>query len=240
MKKNLILSVLAVFLGLVLLMPFMGSVQAATPGRQQAGNVLYKLPAGWKAVNQDNVVSLLPAGKTPETSDVIIAITPGLDLNGHDFRTIFDTIVQGLDAKDTLLKRSDVKTLETAQYNVLTQVSIIQQANGGKLYKAYVATNPGDHLDMILYITTSEQALQQYQPIFSNFIDSVAFVNVENGTAALAKKNAAPTFTYNTRPQTPVNRNNSNPFNKNPFATPHFNGFDAFNGGHAFNAFKTY
>ena len=157
----------------------------------QIGNFIFKMPVGWKRINQDGGVVLVPKDQA-DAPHYVIALFDGGELN-TDFRSWFDLFLKTANKDVKVLKRDEISSTKDDEYgfDVLYTTEAVKDRDGAVSVRFYLAANPGSRVDAIACIASDADSYKKYQPVQDRFIKSLEFANIK--TSARAPKSSGRT-----------------------------------------------
>lgn len=149
----------------------------------RAGNVLFKVPAGWKRVQQDQLVLLIPSDLAPGEG-CVLTILPGQELKG-DFRAWFDATREALQKDQRVVSGGEVRAQRAEEgFPTLSTAVILEDSAGKRSFRFYLAAHPGSRAEIIAYLATSQEVFQRYQPALAEFVKNANFANIQQALLA--------------------------------------------------------
>lgn len=160
-------------------------VPVAAQVKVQAGNVIYRVPDGWKQVEQKGITILAPSDIT-EYEKCAIFLLPGQENKGA-LRPAFEKLLESIAGNgEKVLKKTEITTAPVGGAGVeyLQCATVIEDAAGKKTIRVYYAAHPGkSRLEIAVLIVTRQDMLQRYSSGIETFLKNWTFANAGNGKA---------------------------------------------------------
>jgi len=165
-----------------------GQSASLQSGTTQIGNFIFKMPVGWKRIDQNGGVVLAPKDQS-DAPPYVIALFDGGELN-TDFRSWFDLFLKTASKHVKVLKRDEISSTKDDEYgfDVLYTTEAVKDRDGAVSVRFYLAANPGSRVDAIACIAIDADSYKKYQPVQDRFIKGLEFANVKT-TARAPKSN---------------------------------------------------
>lgn len=174
---------LALILFMLALVPAL-SAQDNAQEESQAGDFIFKLPAGWKRVDQGSKTFLVPRG-SGATLATYIALE-GFDLGDHDLQTGFNTAWQSFTTKNGVRSAGQPVSQHSANgFDYMYATGTADDANGKHWVAALMGAKYGQRFETVLFLTSESQAQNQsYVKSLESFLSSVRFGPAQSATEA--------------------------------------------------------
>src|SRR5882724_6048254 len=132
-------------------------------GTTQIGNFIFKMPVGWKRINQNGGVVLAPKDQV-DAPQYVIALFDGGELT-TDFRSWFDLFLKTASKDVKVLKRDEISSTKDDEYgfDVLYTTEAVKDRDGAVSVRFYLAANPGSRVDAIACIASDADSYKKYQ-----------------------------------------------------------------------------
>lgn len=142
------------------------------------GNYIYTAPPGWTQTRQgDALVFTAPGGGAAS-----IRLTAGAVFQG-DLKAWFSEQIARSNAGAKVINQGDVQADQTPDGQTILASAAAVEVGGRTEWRLYIAAQPGDRAELLVYSAASLEAFTKYQAAFTTFADSVDFANVK-GVAA--------------------------------------------------------
>ena len=161
----------------------------------QAGDFLFKMPAGWRQVQNGNATTLVGPATRPGTQTSIMLMTAGLDTN---LRTSFDKAWQVLVRPYQIQQAGQLVSQRLPGGNEAMARSATATDQTGKQWAAmFVVAANGNRSELMLFVTDDldPQAYTASRNALTAFLAGVRFTGAEPGpglTSAPLPNNSAP------------------------------------------------
>src|SRR5579883_2486502 len=153
------------------------SVCAQDSNAERFGNVIFRVPEGWRRVEQKGALLLVPPDLRAGESSVLIVL-PGQDLRG-DFRAAFDSVRSTLERGERVLSENPANFERNANgFDTLSALALTEDSAGKRTFRFYLAAHAGNRIEMFVFAATSDELLRRYVPAFKEFVSSVSFANL--------------------------------------------------------------
>lgn len=144
---------------------------------EQVGNVLFVLPAGWRAQEQDQVTYLVP-GDLPAGKTAALAILPGEKLEG-ELPAAFDAQWASLTEGNTVLEGGKASEIvPAAGYEFIYALARVKDAEGKTSLVYAMLAQAGDQAQPFLFVADDEDLFKRYFPAFAAFLKDLTFANL--------------------------------------------------------------
>jgi hypothetical protein len=154
-----------------------------TPNRpiQQKGNVLYRVPDGWKETTRDSSTLLIPADVSKDRNCLIL-LPPGQEFHG-DLKRAFEKLLDNAAVNGE-------KVLQTGYVQAVTLASapnvpayqktfLVEGKDGNRTVRTFVAAHPGKkRVEFAVLIANTDDALKHYQDDIKTFLATWTFANI--------------------------------------------------------------
>jgi hypothetical protein len=142
-----------------------------------SGNVLLKLPPGWKCSDSDKGLFLQPGDLKEGESFVVVVAGEKADGN----------LAEGLEkfwkqvgSRGKITNKAPGKETKTdGGTDGLLSVGIVESDESGRMIVTAAIFKPGDRYEMVLAMTTEDGLFQKYSETFRVLLKSLRFKNVE-------------------------------------------------------------
>jgi hypothetical protein len=178
------------------LIPF-GTLIPTPAGAQvkvQTGNVIYRVPNGWKQVEQKGITILAP-GDITEDEKCAVFLLAGQEHKGA-LKPAFEKLLEGIAGSgEKVLKKTEITPAPVggAGIECLQCATVIEDASGKKTVRIYYAAHPGkSRLEIAVLIVTSQDVLQRYSSGIETFLKSWTFANAGGGKTASGEVSKSP------------------------------------------------
>ncbi|HEY6308320.1 MAG TPA: hypothetical protein VI488_17880 [Candidatus Angelobacter sp.] len=186
------LTVIFFMLGLMTALPAQDSAQQET----QAGDFIFKLPAGWKRVDQ-GAKTFLEAPSPSETPTAYLVLQ-GFDLGNNDLQTTFNVGWQALAKGSGLRSTSETVSQHSPNGFDYLYTTGTGDANGKHWAAVFMGAKYGERFETVLFLTSEPPGQNQsYMKSLEDFLNSVRFgpapaASQANHSRATAAAGSAP------------------------------------------------
>src|SRR5262245_57897300 len=142
------------------------------------GNVLLRVPEGWKVESKDEGLFLRPADLRKDESYIVI-IPPGTkaDIN---LAAGFENTWKQVAGARKIAKKAPEKEIKTeGGVDGLMSVGLMDDADNNRLIVTVALFKPADRFQAVLALTPEDDVFQRYREPFGTLIRSLRFRNVE-------------------------------------------------------------
>lgn len=155
----------------------------------EAGNSLFNLPRDWTRSERDGA-TILSAPGVPPGEKVVIILGPGRKLE-DDFRKTFIAELNAA-AGDARAVGGQIKGTKADEgYPVFFCDQITTDAAGKKQYRWFLASNPGDQFEMVMYAASTLELYRRFQGDMDEFVRTLSYKNVQPGPVTLTPRRQA-------------------------------------------------
>src|SRR5688572_13579075 len=142
------------------------------------GNVLLRVPEGWKAETRDEGLYLRPSDLKKDESYVVI-IPPGTTADVNLAAGFERTWKQVAGARKTAKKAPEKEIKTEGGVDGLMSVGLMDDAADSRLIAAVALFKPADRFQAVLALTADDRVFQRYSEPFGALIKGLRFRNVE-------------------------------------------------------------
>jgi len=174
------LAVMVLLLALTPTLPAQNNPQPDT----HADDFLFQLPLGWRLVDQDRKILLVPpnAGPTPTTYIQL----KGFELGSYDLKAGFDAGWQGFTTGHKVVSTGPVVSLHSPYGFDYLYTQGVATENGKRWAIAFMGAQYGKRLETVMFKSseTDPQAREVYLQELRSFLNSVRFGPPQASTAS--------------------------------------------------------
>jgi hypothetical protein len=155
----------------------------------QTGSVRFRIPKGWKRVDQAQTVVLLPPEATGE-KNLGIAILPGKEIEG-DLRGAFEALITGGVGKGEKLVQSSETRQERSDkgFDYLLKIVTVEDTESGRrTVRLYAAAKVGSRMETVIVAFNDRELYERYQADVEAFFNSWSFVRSEKSEPEVAPR----------------------------------------------------
>jgi hypothetical protein len=153
----------------------------------QAGNQIFRIPAGWSRADSGVTTILSPNDQPP---NMVVLMLAGRPLTG-DFRATFDRDVN-MNGTARVLTGGQVQSRHTPEgVDLLATTAEVQASNGSKSWRYIMAASVRGRFEIFVFMAPNQALFQRYWPAVQQFVPNWTFANLRDGAAAPADPGAA-------------------------------------------------
>ena len=134
------------------------------------GNIGFRLPQGWRSMEQGGRLAIMP-GDLPQGQELFILLMPGQELSG-DFRAHFERWVQSTTPRDKSAEPGPARRLAGNGMDMLTQVVSLGSGDRREV-RMFMGFNPGGRFESYVVVLNPGSLYQRYEPEISAFMASL-------------------------------------------------------------------
>jgi hypothetical protein len=158
------------------------NAQESAQSESQTGDFIFKIPVGWKRIDQGPKTFLTP--QTSGDNSATYIQLEGFDLGNNDLQAGFNAGWQGFANKYGIRSSGPAVTQHSARgFDYMYESGAFQQ--GGKHWvMAMMAARYGHRLETVLFLTSESQTqMQAYQQGLQSLLESIHFGPAANSSA---------------------------------------------------------
>jgi hypothetical protein len=142
------------------------------------GNILLRIPEGWKAESRDEGLFLRPSDLRKDESYVVI-VPPGTKADVN-LAAGFEKTWKQVAGSRKIAKKAPEKEIKTeGGVDGLISVALMDDAEDSRLIASVALFKPGDRFQAVLALTAEDHVFQRYSEPFGALIRGLRFRNVE-------------------------------------------------------------
>lgn len=143
-----------------------------------SGNLLARLPAGWKFEQREEGVFLRP-GDLKDDEAFVVIILPGTKADGN-LAECFEKAWGKAAGRKKVVKKAPARDLKTeGGIEGLMTVGLLETDEEVQVITAVAVFKPGDRVESVLALTAQDGVFQRYSEAFGAFLKGLRFRNVE-------------------------------------------------------------
>jgi hypothetical protein len=158
---------------------------AGQQGREQAGNLLFLRPPGWRRQdNPDGTVLLVPPDAAPRDAGLLFYVGRERQA-GETLQFLFDGAWQALLAANAarVVSGGGIRTGQTNGVELLFTTAQIQPWLGPRTHVAFCAAAPGTRIEAVLFTTTNRAMYERHIGAVNTLVETLRFANVQPSIA---------------------------------------------------------
>ncbi|MBI4853968.1 MAG: hypothetical protein HY819_19395 [Acidobacteria bacterium] len=174
----------------------------AQSGSYQHGNVIYKIPSGYRQQASDSLMVLLPKEQNFENAEIVFLITPGVDNPPNDLSNFLNTLVNKAESEREIINRQFSEDSFDGN-KIISEISISKD-NQGTYFTMYIMVGVGRRAEFFTVVATNSDAFEKYSSQLKEFFSNLSFANSKNSNSNSLTQNNNRSSNNNSKP-----RNNS-------------------------------